>query len=125
MPFTFRPHRLVAILAVTVFVSWASLALAAQPDPSAPGNHLLITQVDVVVDGGITTFTIKGENFSFVNLSDLVVTLGGFGELDIPGVPTDIQTLKSWRPFPPLSLLGTTCSKFLQEAVRASMMNTI
>ena len=63
-----------------VGLCWSTLALAAQPDPSLPGNHLVIKEVEVVVDEATpqTTFNIKGEYFDFVNLSDLVVTLGDY-----------------------------------------------
>lgn len=77
---------------------WSTVAVAAQPDPSLPGNHLVIKEVEVVVDevASETTFVIKGEAFSFVNLSDLVVTLGEFGPLTIQGTPTDVNIVATY-----------------------------
>ena len=63
-------------------------ALAVKPDPSLPGDHLLIKEVDVVVEESTTTLTITGQDFNFVNLSDLVITLGDLGPLTILGAPT-------------------------------------
>ncbi len=85
---------------ITLFslVNWSSLALAVKPDPSMPGHHLLIKGVEVVVDESTpeTTFTIKGQDFDFVNLSDLVVTLGDVGPLTIPGTPTDVEIVATY-----------------------------
>ena len=77
--------------------NWSS-ALAVKPDPSMPGDHLLIKEVEVVVDESTpqTTFTIKGQDFDFVNLSDLVVTLGDLGPLTIPGTPTDVEIIATY-----------------------------
>ena len=77
--------KFISVLALAMLIGWASLAVAVKPDPSAPGGHLLIKEVAVVVDAGAsqTTFTITGQDFDFVNLSDLVVTLGEFGDLTI------------------------------------------
>lgn len=79
-----------SFLTAMTILSWSAMALAVKPDPSMPGNHLLIKEVEVVVDENAseTMFTIKGQDFDFVNLSDLVVTLGEFGPLTIYGAPT-------------------------------------
>lgn len=77
--------KFISVLALVMLIGWTSLAVAVKPDPSAPGSHLLIKEVAVVVDAGTpqTTLTIIGQDFDFVNLSDLVVTLGEFGNLTI------------------------------------------
>ncbi|MDT7043267.1 hypothetical protein [Candidatus Nitronereus thalassa] len=84
------------LLAGVILLCLATLSWAAQPDPSLPGNHLVIKEVDVNVGTTETTFTIRGEYFSFVNLSDLVVTLGEFGPLTIDGVPTDANIVAKY-----------------------------
>lgn len=89
--------KFVGIIALATLIGWTSLALAVKPDPSAPGNHLLIKEVDVVVDAGTpqTTFTITGQDFSFTNLSDLTVTLGELGALTI-GTATDTEIVATY-----------------------------
>ena len=79
--FSFRlgtTQNLVSILALALLLGWTSLTLAIKPDPSEPGGHLLIKEVDVVVGALDTTFTIRGQDFDFVNLSDIVVSLGDY-----------------------------------------------
>ena len=62
--FPFRNHKkLMSLFVLAMLLAWTSFALAVKPDPSAPGAHLLIKEVEVVVDAGIpqTTFTIAGQ----------------------------------------------------------------
>ncbi len=64
-------------------------ALAAQPKPTPPGNHLNITEVLVDFDGeGVpVSITITGEHFDFGG--PLEVTLGDFpNPLDLIGTPS-------------------------------------
>ena len=83
--------KFISLLSLVSFIGWASFASAVKPDPSAPGNHLLIMDVDVDIAASETTFIIKGQDFDFVNLSDLVVTLGDFGALAIiNAMPSEI-----------------------------------
>ncbi len=76
---------LVSVLTVAVFVVGTTTTLAVKPNPTPPGNHLNITEVEVKFDTSMIVIT--GEHFSFGNTLD--VTLGGFGTLNIVGVPTD------------------------------------
>ncbi len=86
-------------------VGLCSSVLAAQPDPSLPGNHLVIKEVEVDVDDNpsspLTTFTIKGEAFDFVNLSNLVVTLGEIGPLIIDPGATSTNIIATYSAVVP------------------------
>ena len=75
---------LVSMFTMAVFFV-STTALAVTPNPTPPGNHLNITEV--AVDFDTSMIVITGEHFSFGNTLD--VTLGGFGTLNIVGVPTD------------------------------------
>lgn len=79
------PQKFVSVFAFAFLIGATSLALAVKPDPSEPGAHLLIKEVEVTVDAvaALTTFTIQGQDFNFTNLSDLSVTLGELGALTI------------------------------------------
>ncbi|MDT7041206.1 hypothetical protein [Candidatus Nitronereus thalassa] len=88
-------HPLCGLITLVLLLElgWPPATLGVKPDPSAPGAHLLIKEVEVVVDDSTpqSTFTITGQDFDFVNLSDLSVTLGEFGELSIvTAMPTEI-----------------------------------
>ena len=92
--FSFRSRttkKLISVLIWAMLIGWTSLAIAVAPDPSEPGNHLLIKEVEVVVNTGTpeTTFTIEGQDFNFTNLSDLSVTLGELGALTIQTANAD------------------------------------
>ncbi len=45
-----RSSLLLSLSLCIVDLCWSALALAAQPDPSLPGNHLVIKEVEVVID---------------------------------------------------------------------------
>lgn len=90
--------KFISMLALVLLIGWTSLAVAVKPDPSAPGGHLLIKEVAVVVvpgSPGETTFTITGQDFDYVNLSDLVVSLGDVGSL-VPVTTTDTQIVATY-----------------------------
>ena len=106
MPFTAlisRLHTLVAVLTVTVFVSWTSLALAAKPGPTPPGNHLNI--IEVSVDFNTNTLTIIGEDLGFG--APLVVTLGGIDIGFMTATNVEIVSTITSSTFPPGDYLLT------------------
>ena len=84
-----RLPMLMSLVAVAGLLSLPLTALAVQPVPTPPGDHLNITEVEVNFDTSMIVIT--GEHFSFGNT--LEVTLGEFGPLDIVGVPSDMEIM--------------------------------
>ena len=91
-------RTLTSLLVLTVCLGWMGSALAGKPAPSPPGNHLIITKVEVVVVedsvSSTTTLTIFGAHFSFGN--SLEVTLGEIGPPTSPLLYSDNEIVAEW-----------------------------